>query len=115
MYKRQAQSAGAGSVLAECWINGKRVIKEGEICGCDVKLLRKIVSQAQDYVHESKTVLRPESYDVTRRAEREYRAAIGLDVVEKEEKKTKKMKKENAEHRDFPEDNRVLYDAEFSS
>ena len=111
----RAQSAGAGSVLAECWINGKRVIKEGEICGCDVKLLRKIVSQAQDYVHESKTVLRPESYDVTRRAEREYRAAIGLDVVEKEEKKTKKMKKENAEHRDFPEDNRVLYDAEFSS
>jgi len=111
----RAQSAGAGSVLAECWVNGKRVIKEGEICGCDVKLLRKIVSQAQDYVHESKTVLRPESYDLTRRAEREYRAAIGLDVVEKEEKKTKKMKKENAEHRDFPEDNRVLYDAEFSS
>ena len=76
----RAQGAGCGSTLAECWVNGKRVVEKGEIVGCNVKLLRKILADAQNYIHEEGKALRPESSDLTRRAEKEYRAALCLPI-----------------------------------
>ena len=76
----RAQGAGCGSTLAECWVNGKRVVEKGEIVGCNVKLLRKILADAQNYIHEEGKAVRPESSDLTRRAEKEYRAALCLPI-----------------------------------
>ena len=55
-------------------------VEKGEIVGCNVKLLRKILADAQNYIHEEGKALRPESSDLTRRAEKEYRAALCLPI-----------------------------------
>jgi 5-methylthioadenosine/S-adenosylhomocysteine deaminase len=100
----RAQGASCGNTLAECWVNGKRVIRNGEIVGCDVKLLRKILADAQNYIHEDGKVLKPESHDVTRRAEKEYRTALGLPI----EGETSINEFERKEY-EFPQD-RTLFD-----
>ena len=61
--------------------------EKGEIVGCNVKLLRKILADAQNYIHEEGKALRPESSDLTRRAEKEYRAALCLPIENDVKKK----------------------------
>ena len=77
----RTQNKAAGSVLAESWVNGKRVVRAGEIVGCDVEALRKVLADAQNYVHETEGLsMEPAANDASRRAENEYRAALGLPV-----------------------------------
>ena len=63
----RAQGAGCGSTLAECWVNGKRVVEERRNRRMQRETIEKILADAQNYIHEEGKALRPESSDLTRR------------------------------------------------
>jgi len=74
----RTQAPGAGSTLAEMWVRGVRVVKEGAPCGVDLQRLRVVLADAQrDYKDPEQTD--PRASAQTSAFETEYRAALQLD------------------------------------
>ena len=56
--REKQKRKGGLQIDAGCWVNGKRVVEKGEIVGCNVKLLRKILADMSTYTKKGKRCVR---------------------------------------------------------
>lgn len=75
---RPGAGGPGGAALAQCWVRGRRVIKDGVPITCDVVALReKLLSVYPTF--RSRELTDPRAFPGTAAAEVEYRNALGLE------------------------------------
>lgn len=75
----RTQAPGAGSTLHSSWVQGRRVVRDGSPTGVDLESLRATLMKAVPE-YRSSLITDPSRDPMTAAAEREYRAAMCLDV-----------------------------------
>lgn len=75
---RPGSGGPGGAALAQCWVRGRRVIKDGRPATCDVVALRERLLSVYP-TFRNRNLTDPKAHPGTAAAEVEYRNALGLD------------------------------------
>ena len=98
----RTQAPDAGSTLNTAWVRGYKIISNGSPLGVNVAALRRSLMKAEPN-YRNPEITDPRTDEKTAGAEREYRAAMGLDIICQEVPTPDELKS-------FPQ-NCVLYDS----